>query len=188
MVLLLMAFLLTRINTNPTNRLLETVKTSINHEYHIKDDSLRIYNRAKNIFDSTIESVPVFNTDNKLSSPVVGTVIRKFDFQLESSDGRISNGGVEIKLEKDMEPQNIIDGRVTKIVKKDNKGYFISLEEGNIKITYGYLQNTHLKEGDLVKKDDIIGQVGVNKDGNKYLRIELYIDNELVDPEKYIDL
>lgn len=74
------------------------------------------------------------------------------------------------------------------VEKRDNQGYFITIEKDNIKIIYGYLETTQLKEGDLVYKGDIIGEVGINKDGSKYLRLELYIDNELVDPEKYIDI
>lgn len=172
----------------PTNRLLEIVKTSINYEYHIRDDSLRIYNRAKNMFNSSLESIPVFNTGEKLPPPVNGAVIRAFDVKLDTEDGLVNNGGIEIKLENNMEPISVIDGRVTNLEKRDSKGYFLSIEEGNIKIIYGYLQDTYLKEGDLVKKNDTIGKVGVNKDGSKYLRIELYVNGELVDPEKHMDL
>lgn len=186
-IILLLAFLLKKINANPTNRLLDSVKTSINYEYHIKDDSAKIYNRTKNIFNSTIESIPVFNSGEKLPSPVNGTIIRSFDYQVETPDGKGDNGGVEIKIENDSKPKSIIDGRVTSIEKQQNKGYFVTVGEGNTEIIYGYLHSTNLKEGDLVAKDDIIGEVGINKDGSKYLRLELYINKEVVDPEKYID-
>lgn len=187
MVVLLIVFLLTKINTNPTNSLLDTVKTSINYEFHIRDDSVRMYNKAKNVFNSTIESIPVFNTNEKLPSPVHGRVIRSFDYEVETPDGKSKNGGVEIKIENEMSPKSILNGRVTHVQKRDSKGYFVTLEEGNIEIIYGYLEKTHLKEGDLVRKNDIIGDVGINKDGSKYLRLEFYIDREAVDPEKYID-
>lgn len=183
----LLVLLFTKLNTNPTNRLLETIKTNINYEFHVRDDSVRIYHKVKDMFNSTLESIPVFNTAEKLAPPVTGTVFRSFDSEIETPKGTIINGGVEIKLENEMEPKSIVDGRITKIEKRDSKGTFITVEEGNIKIIYGYLQSTFLKEGDLVRKGDAMGEVGLNKDGSKYLRLELYIDDEQVDPEKFID-
>lgn len=186
--ILLIVLLFTKINTKPTDRLLQTIKTNINYEFQVKEDSVRIYHRAKDMFNSTLESIPVFNTMEKLASPAAGTVFRTFDSEIETPDGTIKNGGTELKLEDEMEPKSIVDGRITNIEKRENKGYFITVEEDNIKIIYGYLESTLLNEGDIVKKGDIIGAVGINKDGSKYLRLELYMDGELVDPEKYIDL
>lgn len=188
LAVLLLVFLLTKINTNQSNRLLETVKTNINYEFHIRDDSVRVYNKARDVFNFTLESIPVFNTDQKLESPVSGTVFRTFDSQIKTIDGVKNNGGIEIRLEDEKSPISLIDGRVTNIQKRDNKGYFVTVEEDNIKIIYGYLESTQLNEGDLVGKGDIIGEVGINKDGSRYLRLELYIEGELVDPEKYIDI
>lgn len=179
---------MTKINTNPSNRLLETVKTNINYEFHIRDDSIRVYNKAREVFNSTLEIIPVFNTTEKLDPPVSGTVFRSFDSQINTIDGVKNNGGIEIRIEDGKSPISLVDGRVISVEKRDNQGYFITIEKDNIKIIYGYLETTQLKEGDLVYKGDIIGEVGINKDGSKYLRLELYIDNELVDPEKYIDI
>ena len=184
---LLLVFLLTKINTNPTNNILETIRTNINYEFHVRDDSVKLYNKARQVFNQTLESIPVFNTVDKIKSPLRGTIYRGFHHQINSSDGRKNNGGLDFKLEDGQEPSSIIGGLVTKIEKKDNKGYFVSIKDGNYKIIYGYLQSTELKEGQTIRLDDIIGEVGLNKDGNRYLRIELYIDDELADPEKYIE-
>src|SRR5699024_6623920 len=162
----------------------ETIKTNINYEFQVKEDSVRIYNRAKDVFNSTLDSIPVFNTEDKLDLPITGTIIRTFDSQVETPDGSRDNGGIEIKLEDEMDPKSITEGRVTNVEQIDNKGHFITVEEGEVKIIYGYLQSTPLKEGDLVQQEDTIGEVGINKDGSKYLRLELYINNELVDPEE----
>ena len=187
MVIIMLILLFTKIDTNPTNRILETIRTNVNYEFQVREDSVRIFNNARNIFNTTIESIPVFNTEEKYTSPVTGSIYRSFDSIVETPNGTENNGGIEIKLDNEMEPRSIMDGRITDIEKTDNKGYFITVEEDNIKVVYGYLQSTLLKEGDLVKKDDIIGEVGANKDGSKYLRLELYIDGELVDPEKHIE-
>lgn len=187
MAVLLVIFLFTKINTNPTNRLLRTIKTGINYDYQVKDDSIRIYTRAKDMLNSTIESIPVFNTGEKLEPPVLGTVYRSFDARIQTSDGIKENGGIEIKLLNEEDPISISHGRVTKVEKRDNLGYFVSVEDGDFKIIYGYLENTPLKEGDIVNKGDRIGQVGINKDGTRYLRLELYINGQLENPEKYIN-
>lgn len=186
-VTLLLVLLLTKINTNPTNNILETIKTNINYEFHVRDDSVKLYNKARQVFNQTLEGIPVFNTIEKIKSPLMGIVYRSFDHPVNTSEGRKTNEGVEVKLENDENPSSIIGGLVTKIEKTDNKGYFITIEDGNYKIIYGYLQSTNLKEGQTIKIGDIIGEVGLNKDGNRYLRVELYIDDELVDPEKYIE-
>lgn len=186
-VVLLLVLLISKINTRPTNTLADRIKTTINYEYQIKEDSVKIYHKAKEVFNSTVESIPVFNTGDKLASPVSGTVHRAFDAQVETPDGIVANGGLEIKLDGDMPPKSIIDGRVTSIQKRDNRGYFVTVEDEGIRLIYGYLKSTSLKEGNLVNKEDVIGEVGINKDGNKYLRLELYIDDKLVDPEKHIE-
>ena len=186
-IVLLVILLFTKIDLKPTNSILNTIRTTINYEYHVKDDTVMLYNKAKQVFNNTLETIPVFNTGEKLSSPIKGVVYRTFDHQIKTPGGTINNGGVEIRLENHMEPESIMDGLVTNIEKKDNKGYFITVVEDNIKIVYGYLQSSNLREGETVRKGDIIGEVGLNRDGNRYLRLELYIDNELVDPEKHIE-
>lgn len=128
-VVLLLVLLISKINTRPTNTLADRIKTTINYEYQMKEDSVKIYHKAKEVFNSTVESIPVFNAREKLPPPVSGIVHRGFDAQVETPDGLVANGG----------------------------------------------------------KEDVIGEVGVNKDGNKYLRLELYIDDKLVDPEKHIE-
>lgn len=187
MAVLLLVFLFTKINTNPTNKLLKTIKTNINYEFHVKNDSIRVYDKAKDMLNSTIESIPVFNTTEKIDPPIMGTVFRGFDAKIETVDGIKENGGIEIKLIDDKNPISISDGRVIKVEKRDNKGYFVTVEDEKFKIVYGYLQSSPLKEGDIIFKGDSIGQVGINKDGSRYLRLELYIDDKAENPEKYIN-
>lgn len=95
---LILVFSFTKINTNPTNKLIKTIKTNINYEFHVKNDSIRVYGKAKDMLNSTIESIPVFNTREKLDSPIMGTIFRGFDAKIETADGIRENGGVEIKL------------------------------------------------------------------------------------------
>ena len=71
---------------------------------------------------------------------------------------------------------------------RGKKGYFVTIKNDNMDVVYGYLSKTYLEKGSTVEVSDIVGLLGTNKDGNQYLRIEIYIDGIPVDPSDYIDL
>ncbi len=51
---------------------------------------------------------------------------------------------------------------------------------------YGYLIKVYFTEGEEVTIGDKIGTLGTNKDGNKYLHFEIWIDGVPKNPMEYI--
>ena len=52
---------------------------------------------------------------------------------------------------------------------------------------YGYLVSVYVMEGQKVVQGTKIGSLGTNKDGNKYLHFEIWIDNRPVDPSNHVN-
>lgn len=168
--------------------LLDGLKRNINYEFSIVEDGKKLYTKAKGIIDQSLDGVAVFKAHKEFTSPIKGSIYQKFGQDI-MKDGTLSkNIGIDIKSESDTKPNIIFPGTVTNIEQRGNKGYFVTVENENMEIIYGYLAQVLLKEGSNVEIGENIGTLGTNKDGNRYLRIELYIDGNLVNPLEYIDI
>jgi hypothetical protein len=88
--ILLFILLIKAINTKPTNLLLGTIKNSIYYEFSIVEDSKRIFNKGKDLLDSSQSVLEVFNLGgiHKYSTPIEGTLHRKF--HKDTNKGSIS--------------------------------------------------------------------------------------------------
>ena len=179
---LLLILLLKTINFKTTNTLLDTVKSTINYEFSIVDDSKRIFNKAKDLLDDSQKVLQVFSLGevNKYPAPINGSVHKAFH--------KDTNKGIDIKSDVEHEPRAILDGIVKEVILTDNKGYYVTVETEEFEYTYGYLSKTYVTMGDMVVQGDLIGYLGTNKDGHKYLRFEVIKDGKHIDPENYIEL
>lgn len=72
----------------------------------------------------------------------------------------------------------------------NNGGYgnlVVIKHDNNMKTYYAHLNDIYVNVGDIVKKDDIIGTVGsTGNSTGPHLHFELRVDNQPVDPVKYI--
>lgn len=187
--ILLILIFLKKINYNKTNDLLEIVQKNIEYEFNLITDGKKVYTRTVNFIDNSLDSIGVFKEDSiKLNAPIPGTVYKKYGDEIKVNNEIVKNSGLDIRSISEVDPKAIIDGTVSNIEFKGNKGYFVTLNKDNLEITYGYLSRVYVSEGGTVKEGDIIGLLGTNKDGNKYLRIELQIDKTPVNPMDYIDI
>lgn len=180
--ILLLILLLKIINIRPTNMLLNSAKDTINYEFNIVDDSKRIFNKAKDLLDSSQKVLQVFNLGerDKYLAPISGSIHKGFHEE--------TNKGLDIKSNGDHEPIAIADGIVKEVILTDNKGYYVTVETEEFQYIYGYLSKTYVTMGDTVSQGDLIGYLGTNKDGYKYLRLEVIKDNRYINPENYIEL
>ncbi len=180
--ILLFILLIKIINIKPTNMLLSSAKESINYEFNIVDDSKRIFNKAKDLLDSSQKVLQVFRlgVEDKYPAPISGSVHKGFHEE--------TNKGLDIKSNGDHEPIAIMDGLVKEVILTDNKGYYVTVETEDLQYTYGYLSKAYVTIGDIVSQGDLIGYLGTNKDGYKYLRLEVIKDNKYINPENYIEL
>lgn len=188
-IFLLALFAMKKIDFKPTNRFLENLERNINYNFSFVEDGKKLYNKAQNLIDKSVGSIAVFKEKSpKFESPISGTVYKRFG-QDVIVNGEISkNTGIDIKSVSKMDPKVIISGHVSNIETRGKKGYFVTIKNENMDIVYGYLSKTYLQKGSTVDIGDIVGLLGTNKDGNQYLRIEIYIDGEPVNPSDYIDI
>lgn len=189
LIFLLILLLIKKVNLDGSNNLLEGLKKNLNYEFSLKEDGKKIYYKAKDIIDDSLESVGVFNSESiKYKSPLNGTIYKTFGQDIIINEEKIKNGGLDIKSVSEEDPKIVMSGVVTKVEKNGNKGYYVTIKKDNIEITYGYLSKAYVSEGSNVEVGDLIGLLGTNKDGNKYLRLEVYIDGIAVDPADYIEI
>ena len=187
---ILILLLIKKINLKSTDKLIDGIRNNINYEFNIVEDGKRIYKKAQNLVDNSIKAVGIFNytTTPKYMPPLSGSIYKSFNEKVTINNMKVKNEGIDIKSEDDEEPIAIIKGIVKNIESRGNKGYFITIEGEDIEVAYGYLSKTYVSKGSNVEVGDLIGLLGTNKDGNKYLRFEIYKNGIAVDPMDYIDL
>ena len=192
LIFLLVLLLIKKIDLNGTNNLLEGLEKNINYEFSLIEDGKKIYYKTKDFIEGSLESIEVFNLDSKTttkySPPITGTIYKTFGQDIIINDNKVKNSGLDLKSMSEQDPQIVMSGVVSKVVQNGNKGYFVTIKKDNIEITYGYLSKSYVSEGNKVEVGDLVGLLGTNKDGSKYLRIEFYIDGVAVDPADYIDI
>ena len=169
-------------NIGNTQVLLGKIHQTISSDFKIKDQGKKILRIGEEIIYNSSEFISTFNdkTIDKLSSPIDGQIYREF------KSG--TNDGIDLLSLDGKDPLSITEGIVKEVNINGKKGYFVTVEGDNMLIIYGYLSKVYVSQGDLIKISDPIGVLGKNKDGKKYLRLEIQIDNTIVDPEKYIEI
>jgi len=100
--------------------------------------------------------------------------------------------GIDYAADEGSGVVSVWDGKVTKVYKDKLWGYTVEiLHQGNIYSVYRNLaKKTEVKEGDLVKKGQVIGKTGdsaaVEKREEPHLHFELWTGGETINPEAYI--
>lgn len=152
---------------------------------------------SKNIFD---EVYPVINISKGIEKPFndarVQTVKTFYDYKEENHENSIiyyentymPNTGVIYKGEETFEVLSIYEGEVVKIEEDDIMGTIVTIKHSeNVISIYQSLKEVTVKEGDIVTKQQIIGQSGENnlsKDLKEHLHFELIVNGKNIDPEK----
>ena len=122
--------------------------------------------------------------------PIEGTISSGFGAR-ESEYQNVTgyHTGIDIAKELGSSVNASLDGKVIK-AGYNNGGYgnLIVIEHGNnMKTYYAHLSEIYVNVGDMVKKDDIIGAIGsTGNSTGPHLHFELRVDNQPVDPVKYI--
>ncbi len=82
-----------------------------------------------------------------------------------------------------------INGGVVKAIKMNGSyGNFVEIDDGKYKSRYAHLKTIYVKNGIYIQKGTIIGEVGTTgRSTGNHLHLELFINNERVDPMYFID-
>lgn len=170
------------LNFKSTRWILDKVKHNINYEIEVKETGKKALYIVKGLVKDSKEVLTVFNLDSKekYASPISGEIYKPFEAEI--------NKGVDIRSIDEKDPKSIIKGTVKDIYLQEKQGYFVTIEREDLAIVYGYLSEVYVSKGDSVNVETPIGSLGTNKDGSKYLRIEIKEDGVYKDPSDYIDL
>lgn len=189
LIILFLLFILKIFNNSISTNIIQIIHNSTNYEFNLKKDGRKIIDYSKKILVLPEKALSVFNstTSSKYLPPIDGVIYNPFG-ETKYLDGRTSfNNGVDIIPDGDKEPVSIEKGMVKLVEDRGTKGYFVTVEHENIVSVYGYLLKAYVREGEVIEKGTKIGTLGTNKDGNKYLHFETWIEDSPKNPVEYVD-
>ena len=124
-----------------------------------------------------------------------------YDYQGESKEQEKSiiyyentymqNAGVDYSNGNTFDVVSSINGTVTDITENELSGTTITITNANnIKVVYGAVSNVKVSKDQTVSVGQVIASSGtsnINSDLGNHLHFELYINNDVVNPENYYD-
>lgn len=188
LAILVLLLLLKRINSKISNNIIEIIDSSVNYKVNLREDSRSLVDLGKKALQVPIKALEVLNFGSTSSyiPPIEGAIYNPFG-EVKYLDGSSRfNNGLDIIPKDEKEAVAIDDGIVVAIEDKGSRGYYITIEHENIRSVYGYLIDSYVAVDDEVSRGDRVGSLGTNKDGNKYLRFEIWENGQAVNPTKYI--
>lgn len=188
-LILFIILILKLLNNSISTNVIQIIDRGINYEFSIKEDGDRILGYSKKLMKLSQDALSVFKLGDRsrYKPPIKGSIYNPFG-ETVYLDGKTSfNEGVDIIPNDDKEPVAIQKGVVKKVEDRDAKGYFVTIEHEDMTTVYGYLISTYVSKGEQVEEGDKIGSLGTNKDGNKYLHFQVWINGKPVNPTDYID-
>lgn len=188
LAILVLLLLLKRINGRISNNIIEIIDSSVNYKVDLRQDSRALLDLGKKALQLPIKALEVINLGptSVYIPPIEGAIYNPFG-QVKYLDGSSRfNNGLDIIPKDEKEAVAIDDGVVVDIEDKGSKGYYITIDHKDLTSVYGYLIDVYLTVGDEVSQGSKVGSLGTNKDGNKYLRFEIWEDGQAVNPTKYI--
>jgi murein DD-endopeptidase MepM/ murein hydrolase activator NlpD len=121
--------------------------------------------------------------------PTQGWITSRFGYRTSPFTGlKEFHKGLDIATRKGTAVIATADGTVTFVGKKGFLGKVVVLDHGLGIITrYAHLEESLVKSGDLVKRGDKVGQVGMTgRTTGSHLHYDVRINGVQVNPEKYI--
>ncbi|WP_179213360.1 murein hydrolase activator EnvC family protein [Ekhidna lutea] len=125
---------------------------------------------------------------NNLEWPVSGFIASKFGNQPHPVLKRITvvNHGVGIQTEKDSKVKAVFDGVVSEIWVLQGKNNVVVLRHGDYMTVYAKLKTVNVKKGQMIRSNDIIGEVYTDRDGVSELEFQLYKGASKLNPENWL--
>lgn len=188
LIILVLILILKKINNKLTSNVIQIIHKGINYEFSVKEDGKKFLDYSKGLLEFSGKTLEALNIKNepKYPPPIEGTIYSPFG-EVKHLDGSVTfNNGIDIIPIDNREPISIDKGIVSRIEDRKTKGYFVTIKHDNMTTVYGYLIEVYLAEGEEVIPGSKIGTLGTNKDGNKYLHFEIWIDGVPKNPMEYI--
>ncbi|WP_432664237.1 M23 family metallopeptidase [Wukongibacter baidiensis] len=189
-IIVLLIIMLKSFNTPITNETSLFLKKVIYAEFNYKESIDKTKEYASQLRDYTVKTVPVFNrlgNNLNLSKPVDGIIISSYGEKYDPvTNNQTFQRGIDIKATDLTIIKSIKDGVIEKVGESDSLGKFVKISHGEGTFSlYSNLEKTYVKENERIIRGQRIGEIGDLQ--TSYLHFELWINNDVVDPELYID-
>ncbi|MFZ5969540.1 MAG: peptidoglycan DD-metalloendopeptidase family protein [Bacillota bacterium] len=195
-VIVLMVILIKSISTPFTNKTVDLMKESLNHQTDIKNTSKNIIKYAKELPQIPNKVASVFNTmgtekisDIRFVTPIQGEIISSFG---EKTDSVFNNNGfqrgVDILIDESKDVLSASEGVVAEIGEGKNLGKFIKIKHNEELYTfYSKCSLITAEKGQQVKAGEKIAEMHKeSNENNSFLHFEVWLNDKVVDPAKYI--
>lgn len=96
------------------------------------------------------------------------------------------NPGVEIQTSQDAEVKSVFEGSVVAVAIVPGMNNMVLLKHGEYYTLYARLRTVHVKRGQLVKADEVLGEVYTDKDGISELHFEVWKEFTKLNPEGWL--
>ncbi|WIF94427.1 M23 family metallopeptidase [Caminicella sporogenes] len=166
------------------------IKKVLYTQYDYKNGVDKVLKYTSKIKDFTIKNIPVFEENSssfEFVKPLDGAIISSYGENYDLLTDRIHfQRGIDIQGINTNIVKSIDDGIVELIGESESLGKFIKINHGeNIFSIYSNLKDIFVKEKQKVLKGERLGNIGdIN---SSFLHFELWINDETVDPQDYID-
>lgn len=98
----------------------------------------------------------------------------------------LDSDGIDIRTQSNSNVRTVFDGTVTKITTMPGYGGTVIIKHGEYYTMYSRLKNITVKSGQTVKAKDVIGQVGVNAEGEPEVHFQTWKGLQIMDPATWI--
>ncbi|MCX7709445.1 MAG: peptidoglycan DD-metalloendopeptidase family protein [Clostridia bacterium] len=162
---------------------LKAILNSLSEESNSQNEELSALKATESKLEKYMESIPTLRpTEGRISSNYGG---RRDPFQ----NRKKFHEGIDFAADYG---QNIKAAAAGKVVFSDytgGYGYNVIIDHGNnLSTLYGHCSRLLVKEGQTVKKGDVIAKVGSSgRSTGSHLHYEVRISGEQVDPMKYLE-
>jgi len=170
-------------------------------DYHSLDGRMLLQKLRKLDFDTKLQEISFFQLGSYLEeqkdklartpsiSPAQGHIASRFGRRTHPFTGKIDNHrALDISNREYTPVYAPADGIVNNIMVEGNLGLFLVIDHGyNIVTRYGHLAKTEVQTGRKVKRGDLIARIGNSgRSTGPHLHYEVLINDQYVDPEKFI--
>jgi len=200
-LIVLVILLIKTINVSFTNKVVNIVNKTINYTTDVKEDSKKLLYYVKEIPKVPDKIISAFNGEKENSidytqeeiseegyiNPVTGVLYQKFGKVQKSKTVSVFYKGIDILVSR----ENVVaigKGTVTEIGKNSTLGKFIKIDHGELQAVYGHLDDVFVDENQEVIMGEDIGNISNIENDDKYLHLEIWIDNSPVDPLEIIQI
>jgi len=122
-------------------------------------------------------------------APAEGFLSSNFGFRNHPITGESGmHMGIDISAPKWTAIRAPANGRVDKVADSETLGKYVSIDHGNGIVTrYGHMMKPFTKEGQVVKRFDVIGYIGsTGRSTGNHLHYEVWLNDVAVNPIHYV--